>query len=131
MTENPTPGVVDQIEFTRWLEQLRVTMTETVGGVLLRGARPVAVGTGGTARPTTSAAALIGFAIRETTGAAGATVLLREHDAAGDVIVPIKLGNGECRSEWFGPGGINVQAGLYVDVVAGAIDGSVFLRGTD
>lgn len=130
MSEQLPEGANAQVMFTQWLESLRVMVMESAGGVVLRGARAVQVGTGGTRRPTTTPAALAGFALRETSGAAPAVVVLRDgSDATGDPTIPITLAPGESVREWFGPGGVNLVYGLYVDVVSGAVDGSVFLRG--
>lgn len=121
------------VDYTRWLEQLRVDMAESVNGVVLRGARPVAVGItqGATKHATTAAGALVGFALRNRSEAeeVTVTVYLRDGwDANGDVIMAITLAPGESVRDWFGPGGINIREGLYVDA-DGPIDGSVFLRG--
>jgi hypothetical protein len=111
---------------------MQTALAETVGGQLLRGARPVAVSSSKN-RPTRSAAALVGFSFRETTGLANALVYLREgENVTGDIIAVISLAPGESVRDWFGPGGINVgDRGLYVDVASGAIDGAVYLRGAD
>lgn len=119
-----------------WLdrfEELAVRQAQSLNGVLLRGARPVPVGlsAGGTTRPATSDGSLVGFALRETTGAASATVELREQDPAGALLVPITLTAGSSVREWFAPGGVNFSNGLYVVVVSGSVDGSVFLRAGD
>lgn len=119
-----------------WLErftELAVRQTQSLNGVLLRGARPVPVGlsAGGTTRPATSDGSLVGFALRETTGAAAAVVELRESDAAGPLLVPITLTAGASVREWFAPGGVNFSNGLFVVVVSGSVDGSVFLRAGD
>ena len=57
-------------------------------------------------------------------------MLLRNHDSAGEVLVPITLAANESARDWFGPGGIHVD-GLFIDVTLGDVDGAVFLRGTD
>jgi hypothetical protein len=73
-------------------------------------------------------ARLLGFSMRETTGAAGATIELRAgDDATADLILAIDLDPGETTREWFGPNGIEFNGGLYVVRVAGTVDGSVWL----
>lgn len=127
----PTPeNMVPETRMVQWLSQLRAEMAETVNGVLLRGARPVQVGTGGTTRPTTSAGSLVGFALRNTSTVVAATVVLRD-GVAGDIVIPLELAPGESVRDWFGPGGLNLSQGLAVDVAAGAVDGTVFLRGAE
>ena len=121
-----------QQQFTEWLETLRVAVMESVGGVTLRGARAVPVGStaSGTTRPANTPTALTGFALRNTSDVDPATVILRDgSDSNGEVLVPITLAAGESAREWFGPAGINVAAGLFVDVTDGDVDGCVYLRG--
>lgn len=118
----------------RWLAQLETDLAETVGGTLLRGARAVPVGlaAGATTRPTTAPGALVGYGIRNLSDVAAATVLLRDgSDAAGDLVMPLELAPGESARDWFGPGGIGLSQGLYVDVAAGSVDGAVYLRGAE
>ena len=128
-----TEGAQSQVEYTRWLMQLRADMAETISGELVRGARPVPVGStpGATMRPTTSSGALVGYAIRNLSSSEGATVLVLFRDGGpdGDVILPLALAPGESARDWFGPGGIHLgSGGLYMDI-NGTVDGSVYLRG--
>lgn len=75
---------------------------------------------------------LAGYAFRETSGGAGATVVLRLRaglDAGGSLLVPIALTAGESTRDWFLPYGIGFTGGLYVEVIAtngGTVEGSVF-----
>lgn len=128
-----TPDTEALIAFTAWLENLRADVSQTVNGIYLRGARVVPVGTAQNAmtRPTSAAGALMGFGLREVTGTDPAPLLLRDGGPDGDVVVPITLASGEDAHAWFGPGGINLTEGLYVDVLAGEVDGAVYLRGGD
>lgn len=131
MITDPTTG----IDLLQWLEELRVSVSESVGGTALRGARPIPVGrtSGATRRPTTSAGALVGYAIRNLSDSAGAKVLILFRDGGpdGDVILPLALAPGESARDWFGPGGIHLgDAGLYMDI-DGDVDGSVYLRGAE
>lgn len=81
----------------------------------------------GGAQATTVANTLTGYAIRETTGSAGATVILRDGDGTdGREIIGITLAAGESTRDWFGAG-ISIIDGLYVDVTDGQIAGAVFL----
>jgi hypothetical protein len=132
----PTPAEQAMIDALaamnlRW-EESQVRMARSLGGTLLRGAQPVPIGVsaGGTTRPSLADGSLMGFAVRETTGVTPATVELRAHDAAGDLIVPINLAAGASTRDWFAGGGINFADGLFV-VVTGSVDGAVFLRGRD
>lgn len=113
-------------------EEFAVRQAQSLNGVLLRGARAVPIGlsAGGTVQPSVSNGALVGYALRETSGAATATVELRQHNAAGDLLIPIKLAAGATTIMWLAPGGVSYSDGLFV-VVTGAVDGSVFLRAGD
>lgn len=129
-------SIEPQIEFTKWLAQLKTDVAESVSGVVLRGARPVPVGItqGATKRPTTVAGALVGFALRNRSASTDTNVVVYFYDGAGtdgDVILTVTLAPGESARDWFGPGGIHLGArGLYVEA-DGPIDGSVFLRGAE
>lgn len=67
-----------------------------------------------------------GFTLRETAGAV-ATVRLYDNASAasGTLIDSVALAAGESRSIWLASGGILTTAGLYVKIVAGAVEGSV------
>lgn len=131
-----TDDLEPQIDYTKWLAELRTDLSESVAGVVLRGARPVPVGItqGGTKRPTTVSGALVGFALRNRSSSTTTNVVVYFYDGAGpdsDVILTVTLAPGESARDWFGPGGIHLGArGLYVEA-DGPIDGSVFLRGAE
>lgn len=70
-----------------------------------------------------------GFTIRET---AASTAVVRIYDgtsAAGTLLETIALTAGQSQQAYYEPegnaGGIRVDAGIYVDVVSGAVEGSV------
>ncbi len=67
-----------------------------------------------------------GWAMRETAGAV-ATVRLYDNAsaAAGTLIDTIQLGANESGSEWLAGGGLRFANGIYVAIVAGAVEGSV------
>lgn len=65
-----------------------------------------------------------GYSIRENAGTpAAATVVIRDGDATGAILDVIELA-GDGSAQAFYPGGIRAS-GIYVDVVAGAVEGSV------
>lgn len=67
-----------------------------------------------------------GFAIRETSGAAVATVRIRDGlNATGLLVDDIQLTASESAREWYPEEGIAIEVGLYVEVVAGAVEGSL------
>lgn len=69
----------------------------------------------------------VGFSIRETTGAATAVVRLWDNASAasGTSLEEISLAAGESAREYYGDGGIRTTFGVYVQIVSGAIVGSV------
>lgn len=124
------------IAHTRWLTEMQEMVQETVQGVALRGARPVPIGVtnGATRRPTTSAGALVGFALENVSADEEASVQVLFHDGAddnADVILPITLAPGESTRDWFGPGGISLFEGLFVNISGGDVRGCVYLRGVE
>ena len=74
--------------------------------------------------------AITGWAIRETTGAAAATIRLRDGSAAiGEVIAPLGLAaNGFAFFPPMGKG-IEVATGkVFLEVVAGSVEGVIYWR---
>lgn len=67
-----------------------------------------------------------GFALRETAGAI-ATVRIYDNASAasGTLVDTISLAANESGSAWYADGGIRLTAGLYVKIVAGAVEGSL------
>lgn len=110
------------------LASMQTELAESVGGVLLRGSRPVPLVDG--RRVTSVPGTVVGLSVRETAGAA-ATLTLRDGDVDGDIVATINLAAAE---SWTGvlagPGGVFYAGGLYVELT-GAIAGAVYLRGTD
>lgn len=108
-----------------WLDGLHAELT-TQRGVDAQGARTVTVTGSRTASAVSNVVA--GFALRETTGAAPATVILRDGaDSSGDELIPVTLAAGDSAQVWFGDRGPSFVGGVFVDV-DGAVAGAVFLR---
>lgn len=127
--EQPAETPPAELAFVRWIEQLETDLASSVGGVLLRGARVAQIENA--RRPTTAPGALVGYTVRETAGAAAVVNLRDGGDVAGDLVVTVALAAGASETVWFGPGGLNLAQGLYVDVAAGDVAGAVYLRGVD
>lgn len=67
-----------------------------------------------------------GFAVRETSGTASATVRVYDNTAnSGTLLDTIQLVAGESAREWYGPQGLPYFTGIRVDVVSGAVEGSI------
>jgi hypothetical protein len=128
-----------EIDYVRWLQQMQTDLTETLGGVLLRGARPVQIGSadGATTRPATSAGRLVGWSLRVSTLATdpGVVQLRDGADANGSVIAVIIIPPGRSEQHWMAPGGISFQNGLFAEILSGAglsvPQGAVFLGGAE
>lgn len=109
------------------LEQVTATIANLPGA-----ASGVSYGSG-TANQTPVAPAdatgrLLGYAIRETTGSAAATVRFR----SGTTVAGTPLGAGvtlaanESVREWFGPSGINVPTAIFLERIAGDTEVTVY-----
>ena len=49
-------------------------------------------------------------------------------DNTGPIVLSAIPPNGEHEIYWFGPGGVKCDGGIYVDVVTGTPEGSIFYR---
>jgi hypothetical protein len=134
VADEPEPA--DEIAVVRWLEQMRADVAESLGGVMLRSARPVAL----TVLPTLLSASpgrLVGWSVRETVGTNPYVLRFHNGDNPGADLVAMVTGSaGTADSHWFGPGGISFTEGLYVEVVTGAglsqaIEGVIYLGAAD
>lgn len=70
---------------------------------------------------------LYGWSVGESDAApAVASFLIRNGTVSGDIVAVVELAaNGES-TEWFGDEGIRVPDGIFIDRVAGTIQGSIF-----
>lgn len=74
---------------------------------------------------------LLGWAAEETTLAAVARLILRDGaSAAGQYLVPITLGSGESRADDAPGGAVLFESGLFVDVTAGTVAGTLWVAPT-
>lgn len=71
---------------------------------------------------------LVGWAIKETTGAATAVVNIRDGlGGNGLLLAPINLAANESTRDWFSDWGISFSAGVCVDVDSGSVSGSLWI----
>lgn len=73
---------------------------------------------------------LYGWSLGETSGSAAANVVL--YDGAsnnGNIIAPISLPQGSSSFAWFGQPGLRVRQGVYLNLVSGAVFGSIWVVG--
>lgn len=66
---------------------------------------------------------LLGFAVRETAGAAARFRLRNGGDANGQILVPVALLANESSRDWYGPQGLECSRGLFLEALAGAFEG--------
>jgi hypothetical protein len=112
------------------VDRLRASMTHSSLAVALQAAEVRQVQTGAKdSIVSTSAGRLVGWALRETAGATATAYLRDGVDAGGDIIVPISLSANESTRDVYIPGGLSFGRGLYLDVVTGSVEGSVWLGG--
>ena len=127
---DPWEGLADVIDVP--LERLRAELAKSRGGVLIRGAEVRQIRTGNQSSQLAGAAGrLVGWSFRETAGAV-ATLYLRDgRDSTGDIIAALQLAPNESTRDSYFPGGLGFQLGLFVDVAAGTVEGSVYLGAVD
>lgn len=136
MAAVPKPEkATEEIDYVRWLQQMQTDLAETMGGVLLRGARPVQIGTAtdATTRVSSSPGRLVGWSVRTSAFATdpGAVKLHDGTDANGPIIAVINVLEGTSNTVWMAPGGVSFQHGLFVEILSGAglttVEGAVYL----
>lgn len=128
--EAPEPTKPEEVDFMRFLTGLRAELAHSLGGVLLRGARPVPIGISpeATSFVSTSARRLVGWSVTETTGAGTASVKI--YDGQGGLLIAsLPLVAGQSRTDSLTPG-LGVVRGIYV-VITGSVEGSVWVGETD
>jgi hypothetical protein len=114
----------------RWLAQMQADLAQSLGGIMLRAARAVPVGTadGGTSMVSSSPGRLVGWSLRETTGSAGFTVRLRNGTDSGQPLIACVAGAaGAVDTRFLAPGGVSFTEGLYVEILSGTVEGVVYL----
>lgn len=68
-----------------------------------------------------------GFTFRETAGSTAAVRIHDSDDNTGPLLDSVKLSAGESRTEFY-PGGLRGENGVFVDIVSGTIEGSVYVE---
>lgn len=112
------------------VDRLRASLSHSSLGIALRAAEVRQVQSGNKSTiVSTSAGRLVGWGLRETAGATVTGYLRDGCDASGDIIVPFSLAANESTRDVYIPGGLSFGRGLYVHIVTGSIEGSVWLGG--
>lgn len=71
---------------------------------------------------------LTGWALKETTGAAAATLNIWDGtDNRGLLLAPVNLAANESNREWFSDWGIAFSRGIFVEVLTGSVSGAVWV----
>lgn len=126
---------IHEADVARWLSQMRADLAETLGGIMLRSARPVSL----TVLPSLlsgSPGRLVGWSLHETTGTNPFLLRFRNgSDNAQPVIACSTGAAGGVDTHWLG-GGISFTEGLYVDLATGAnlsatVEGAVYIGAAD
>jgi len=74
---------------------------------------------------------LFGYSLYETTGSATAQVnIYNGGDTGGQLVLPISLGKSQSAEDWFGPQGLIMDVGIFVNVASGTVNGSLFVHFT-
>ncbi len=120
-------------DYVRWLSQLQADVAQSLGGIMMQGARPVPVGSapGGTNTPIRSAGRLVGWSLHETSGTVAALVRIWDGRESGShPLAYIALDAGKTLNSWNAPG-ISITDALLVEVASGAVEGVVYLGAAD
>lgn len=71
---------------------------------------------------------LMGYSVKETTGAASAEIdLFDGTDNRGILAIPVTLGSGQSTEDWFGTQGLWFRNGIFGSVISGSVAGSMFV----
>jgi hypothetical protein len=138
--EVPTQSdqATDHTEYIRWLSQLQADVAQSLGGIMLQGARPVPLGTapGGTKTLSRSAGRLVGWSLHETSGTNPALVRFWDgREAGANPLAYISVPAGLTVNMW-NPPGISVTDALLVEFVTGGslsttVEGVAYLGAAD
>lgn len=72
---------------------------------------------------------LMGWALKESTGAAAAAFELYDgNDATGQSLAPVTLVANESIRDWFGAAGVLCERGVFLNVTAGSVRGTLFVK---
>lgn len=72
---------------------------------------------------------LMGWALREATGSSFAAIEFYDGtNTGGQLIAPVNIGSGGFLSFWYGDVGIDIEQGVFMNVVAGSMDVVLYYR---
>jgi hypothetical protein len=133
------PDDASAIDHVRWLSQMQADLAQSLGGVMLQGARPVAIGSapGGSQRPLSSPGRLVGWSVHETSGTGSAVLRIwdgRETNTRLVAILSVPAGQA-VDNVWISPG-VSITDALYVEILSGGglsttVEGVLYLGAAD
>lgn len=92
-------------------------------------AQPITVPATGSQRVLGGPSLLMGWSFLETTGTASASVEVWDGaDTTAQLVAVVSLVAGESTRDWLGPGGVYCSEGLFVNVLTGAVRGTLWAR---
>jgi|ERR1044072_3123782 len=84
--------------------------------------------TAASASLTTGRNVIKGMTIREVAGTpAAARINIRDGSVSGPILLAINLVASESVRDWFAPDGIRVNTGIYLQVLAGTVEGAIYI----
>jgi hypothetical protein len=125
---------VEQVDYVRWLAQLQTDLAASLGGVTLRGALPIPIGSapGSSARPLSSPGRIVGWSLHETGGTTPAIFRIWDGREAGTKpLAYLSVAAGVANTVWLGAGGISVTDALFIETVSGTAEGVLYLGAVD
>lgn len=131
---NQDDSKVPEVEYVRWALQMQADLAASLGGVMLRGALPIPIGSapGGSLRPLSSPGRIVGWSVHETSGTNPAFLRVWDGREPGNKpLAYIGLTAGQVLNHWIGGGGISVTDALSVELVTGTVEGVLYLGGVD
>lgn len=83
----------------------------------------------GSGEVTTRPCLLMGWSVRESSGSAAAVIRLRNgHTTDGAIAASIGLATSGSTTDTAGPDGVWCDSGLYLEVVSGAVEASIWVK---
>ena len=68
----------------------------------------------------------MGWSIRENAGTPAAAAVRLRDGSGGQILASIGLAAGQSSAQTLQPLGVNFRTGIFVEIVAGSVEGSVF-----
>lgn len=104
----------------------------TLNAIQQLGATPRPIRANQSGPLSTSAGRLAGYSLRETSGTDAAVIRLRDGEDTsddGNILITLALAAGASADRWLMPLGVSFTAGLFAEIVSGAVEGTAFILG--